>query len=265
MKTLSATIAIILMAPLFAPAQTQVKSSNSSIVIVHGSWSSASDWEAVSGKLTADGNQVTLVNLPGHGADQTPVTSINLQGYVDAVKKAIGNKTGVVLIGHSFGGIVTSLVAEQVPAQIKKLVFVAAYVPQNGQSLFVIANTDADSYVGRYLRPDEKTGVAGIAKEGIAETFLADAPKPVQDYVSAHLRAEPLLPLTEPAIVTPANFGRVPKTYIHTYLDHVNSFTLQQQMVKAACITRFYGLPSSHTPFVSMPLLLAAIIGNEAR
>ncbi|MEO6282933.1 MAG: alpha/beta fold hydrolase [Dyadobacter sp.] len=265
MKKLTLTIAIVLMATLFAPAQTNIKTGTPSIVIVHGSWSAASDWDAVSGKLRADGNQVTVVNLAGHGTDQTPVTSINLQGYVDAVKKAIGNKTGVVLVGHSFGGIVTSLVAEQIPAQIKKLVFVAAYVPQNGQSLLAIANTDPDSYVGKYLRPDEKAGVAGIAKEGIAETFLADAPKPVQDYVSAHLRAEPLLPLTEPATVTPANFGRIPKTYIHTYQDHVNSFALQQQMVKAAGITRFYGLPSSHTPFVSMPSTLAAIIGNEAR
>ncbi|WP_251029771.1 alpha/beta fold hydrolase [Pedobacter sp. ISL-64] len=253
------------MATTFAFAQTTINANPANIVIVHGSWSSAADWEAVSAKLRADGNQVTVVNLPGHGTDQTSITSISLQGYVDAVKKAINGSKEIVLVGHSFGGIVVSAVAEQIPLQIKKLVYVAAYIPQNGESLLTIANTDAASQVGKYLQIDEKAGIAGIAKEGIASTFVADAPKGVQDYVTTHFRAEPLVPLASPVMLSAANFGRVAKIYIHTYNDQVNSLALQQKMVKATDITRFYGLPSSHTPFVSMPLTLAAIIAGEAK
>jgi pimeloyl-ACP methyl ester carboxylesterase len=265
MKKLTTIIAIIFLANLFAVAQTKTNANPVNIVIVHGSWSSAGDWDAVTARLKADGNLVTVVNLAGHGADQTPIATISLQGYVDAVKKAIGNKTGIILVGHSFGGIVISAVAEQMPSQIKKLLYVAAYVPQNGESLLTLAGADADSQVGKYLKIDEKAGIAGIAKEGIASTFLADAPKGVQDYVTEHLRAEPLAPLATPVALTATNFGHTQKVYIHTYNDRVNSFTLQQKMVKAAGITRFYGLPAGHTPFVSMPLTLASIIENETK
>lgn len=129
MKKLTIPIAITFFANLFAFAQPKEKSTTPTIVIVHGSWSSASDWDAVAGKLKADGNQASAVNLPAHGTDQTAITTVNLHGYVDAVKKVIGKKTDIILVGHSFGGTVTSSVAEQIPAQIKKLVFVAAYVP----------------------------------------------------------------------------------------------------------------------------------------
>ena len=263
MKKLTSIIVMLFIATSFALAQQ--KNDPSTIVIVHGSWSSAADWAAVSDKLIADGNQVIVVNLPGHGADETPIANISLQGYVDAVKKAIGAKKNIVLIGHSFGGIVISEVAEQIPAQINKLIYVAAYIPKNGESLLTIANTDANSDVPKYLKIDEKNGIAGIASNGITAIFVPDAPQQVQAYVSAHFKAEPLAPLATPVALTANNFGSVNKVYIHTFNDKVNSYSLQQRMVKAAGITRFYGLPSSHTPFVSMPLVLAAMIENEAK
>ena len=61
------------------------------------------------------------------------------------------------------------LVAEEIPSQLKKLVYVAAFVPENGESLLTIANTDADSHIGKYLRPDEKAGIISVAKEGIID------------------------------------------------------------------------------------------------
>jgi pimeloyl-ACP methyl ester carboxylesterase len=265
MKKLTIVIVLMFVAGSSAFSQQKNNSGPATIVVVPGSWSSSADWGAVSDKLKADGNQVIVVNLAGHGTDETPVAAISLQSYVDAVKKVIGSKKGVILVGHSFGGIVTSEVAEQIPDQIQKLVYVAAYVPQNGESLLAIAGADADSRVPKYLQVDEKAGIAGIAKEGIADVFLADAPKEVQDYATGHFRAEPLAPLATPVVLSAANFGRTAKVYVHTYNDHVNGYPLQQRMVKAAGITRFYGLPSSHTPFISMPLALAAIIENEAR
>ncbi|MET3501375.1 pimeloyl-ACP methyl ester carboxylesterase [Mucilaginibacter rubeus] len=263
MKKLTSTIAILFLAFIFAFAQH--KNDPALIVIVHGSWSSAGDWAAVITQLKSAGNEVTVVNLPGHGADETPVDQISLQGYVDAVKKAIGSQKEVILVGHSFGGIVISEVAEQIPSQIKKLIYVAAYLPKNGQSLLDVANTDANSDVPKYLQIEKEKGTAGIAANGIASTFVPDAPQQVQAYVVAHFKAEPLAPLATPVTLTAASFGTVSKVFIHTFNDKVNSYSLQQRMVKDASITRLYGLPSSHTPFVSMPAVLSAIIENEAK
>ena len=264
MKKLLTIISFLLIAVPVVFAQSNNTQKSSTIVIVPGSWSSAADWESVTATLKAKGKEVIVVNLAGHGTDNTPIANISLQGYVDAVKKAIGNRTNVLLIGHSFGGIVISEVAEQMPAQIIELLFIAAYIPKNGESLLSIANTDANSDVPKYLKVAEKNGIASIDVNGITPTFVPDASQPVQAYVTAHFKAEPLAPLATPVTLTPAHFGSVNKVYVHTYNDKVNSYPLQQRMIKDAGITRFYGLPSSHTPFVSMPSVLAAIILNEA-
>ncbi len=238
---------------------------NNTIVIVHGAWSSAKDWHHVAGYLTSEGNNLITVNLPGHGSDETPVSDISLQLYVYEVLKAIGNETNITLVGHSFGGIVVSEVAELIAPQIKKLIFISAFVPKNGDSLLSLAHTDTESHIGRNLIVDEKAGIAAISKEAIADVFLADAPKAVAEYVTNVMRPEPLAPLASPVTLTDANFGQVKKVYIHSQNDNTIGYSLQQRMVKEAGITRTYSLPSSHTPFIVFPQVLSAIITLESR
>ena len=238
--------------------------STNTIVIVHGAWSSANDWHHVAGHLNSRENNLIIVNLPGHGTDQTPVSNISLQLYVYEVLKAIGSTTDVTLVGHSFGGIVVSEVAELIAPQIKKLIYIAAFVPKNGDSLLSIAQTDSESLVGKNLIVDEQAGVASIAKDEITNVFLADAPKPVAEYVTNNLRPEPLAPLSTPVTLTDANFGNITKVYIHSQNDNTIGYSLQQRMVEDADILRTYSLPSSHTPFIVFPQILSAIITLEA-
>ena len=239
--------------------------SRNTIVIVHGAWSSANDWHQVAGYLTSEEINLITVNLPGHGTDETPVSDISFQLYVYEVLKAIGNATDVTLVGHSFGGIIVSEVAELIAPQIKKLIYIAAFVPKNGDSLLSLAQTDSESHVGKNLIVDEQAGVASITKEAITDVFLADAPKPVSDYVTNNLRPEPLVPLSTSVALTDANFGKVNKVYVHSQNDHTISYSLQQKMVKDAGILRTYSLPSSHTPFIVFPQILSTIITLEAK
>src|SRR6185312_13143365 len=122
--------AIIMMAMsvLAFTAQAHKSTSNHSktIVLVHGAWSDSSSWDAVAHLLRAQGEEVINVNLAGHGKDTTSFAGITFQTYVDQVKAAIGTHTNIVLVGHSFAGLVISQVAEEVPAQINELVFLAA-------------------------------------------------------------------------------------------------------------------------------------------
>ncbi|MEO7978851.1 alpha/beta fold hydrolase [Flavobacterium sp.] len=238
--------------------------STNTIVIVHGAWSSANDWHHVAGHLNAAGSNLIVVNLAGHGSDETPISKISLQLYVYEVLKAIGNATNVTLVGHSFGGIVVSEVAELIAPQIKKLIYIAAFVPRNGDSLLSLAKTDSESHVGENLIIDEEAGVASITTEAITDVFLADAPKQVAEYVTNNLRPEPLAPLSTPVTLTDANFGKVTKVYIHSQNDHTIGYSLQQRMVEDAGILRTYSLPSSHTPFIVFPQILSAIITLEA-
>ena len=234
------------------------------IVIVHGAWSSAKDWHQVVGNLTSAGNKVITVNLPGHGSDHTPVSTISLQLYVYEVLKAIGDEKDITLVCHSFGGMVASEVAELIAPQIKKVIYVAAFVPKNGDSLLSIAQTDSESLVGKNLIIDEKAGVAIIEKEAVAEIFMADAPVAVAQYVANNLRPEPLAPLVTPVTLTNANSGQIAKVYIHSKHDHTIGYSLQQKMVEEAGIVKTYSLPSSHTPFIVFSQVLSAIIALEA-
>ncbi len=265
MKSIFLFITAILFSTFTAFSQTAISKNMNTIVIVHGAWSSSADWQHVVDDLTASGNSVISVNLPGHGSDNTAIPSISLKLYVDDVKKAIGDKQHVVLVGHSFGGIVASQVAEEIAPQIKKLIYVAAYVPKNGESLLSLAQTDGESHVGKYLVVDKESGIASIRKEGVADVFLADAPKPVADYVTNNIKPEPLAPLATPVTLTDAKFGKIEKVYVHSLYDHTIGYTLQQKMVKDAGIQRLYSLPSSHTPFIMFPHVLAQIIELEAK
>ncbi|MGZ3753626.1 MAG: alpha/beta fold hydrolase [Mucilaginibacter sp.] len=242
-------------------AQKTTNKNSATIVLVHGAWSDATAWQAVIPALKAQGHEVIAVNLPGHGSDATSFANIGLQSYVDAVKNAIGDRKNVILVGHSMAGLVISEVAEEIPGQIKALVYLAAYLPQNGESLLSLAKQDADSHVGKYLQIDQATGSANVAKDGVIDVFAADAPAQVGDYLANNIKPEPLAPLATPVTLTDGKFGSVKKVYIHTTEDHAVSFALQQTMVKNnGHISKEYSLPGSHTPFIAMPDKLAAIL-----
>ncbi|SFS82166.1 Pimeloyl-ACP methyl ester carboxylesterase [Mucilaginibacter polytrichastri] len=239
---------------------------NKTIVLVHGAWTDASSWQAVTPLLKAKGHEVIEVNLPGHGKDSTAITAISFQSYVETVKAAIGDRKNVILVGHSMSGLVVSQVAEEIPGQISKLIYLAAFLPKTGESLLSLAQTDAGAHIGKYLVIDKENGIAGVKKEGIIECFAADAPPKIGQYIADNLRPEPLAPLATPVTLTPEKFGSIKKVYIHTVNDMVVSIGLQERMVKdAPNVVKEYTLQSSHTPFISMPDKLAAIILTESK
>lgn len=249
-----------------AIAQSKTNKKMETIILVHGAWTDASGWDAVIPLLKAKGHEVIAVNLVGHGKDTTSFAGITMRSYVDQVKAAIGTRTNVILLGHSFGGLVISQVAEEIPGQIKELIYLAAGLPHNGDSLLSLAKTDPGSHIGASLTIDQPHGAALIAKEGAIDIFAADAPKDVQAYILANFKsAEPLAPLATPVTLTDANFGSVKKVYIHTVNDHAISYPAQQSMVAHSVVKKTYTLESSHTPFISMPDKVAAIILLESK
>jgi len=266
MKNLFATIALsVFCFASFAATQSNSNKKAETIILVHGAWSDASSWDAVVPLLKAQGHEVIAVNLAGHGKDATSFADITFQTYVDQVKTAIGTRTDVILVGHSFAGMVISQVAEEIPAQIKELIYLAAGLPHDGENLLGLAKQDPASHIGKYLTIDEAHGQAIIAAEGVADVFAADAPQNVQHYLAANIKPEPLAPLATPVHLTDKNFGSIQKAYIYTLNDNAISYPAQQHMVNSGKVAMVYTLPSSHTPFISMPDKLAEIILKESK
>jgi pimeloyl-ACP methyl ester carboxylesterase len=267
MKKIILLIAVLAIGITPAKAQKKNKINQAkTIVLVHGAWSDSSAWDAVTPLLKKKGYEVIVVSLPGHGKDETSFAVINLQTYVDAVKTAIGNKTNILLVGHSMAGVVISEVAEQIPTQIADLVYLAAYLPNTGDSLLSLASKDAGSHLGKNLVIDQEHGRGIVNKDLVVDVFVADAPKNVADYVVANFRTdEPLAPFADKVTLTDAKFGSVKKAYIFTTEDHAVSFAYQQEMVKSVKVSKTYTLKTSHTPFISAPAALAEIILKEAK
>ncbi|MBB4807175.1 pimeloyl-ACP methyl ester carboxylesterase [Chryseobacterium defluvii] len=265
MKTKFIMTAILVLFFIGSKANTYSSKEKSTLVIVHGAWSKASDWDNVSNSLKTKGHNVLMVNLPGHGDDKTPMNSITLQTYVDAVKKVIGTKEEIILVGYSFGGIVISQVAEEIPQQIKKLIYIAAYIPKNGESLLSIAQTDTQSHIGQYLKINESEGYVQVAKEGVIDVFAADAPKPIGEYIASNIQPEPLTPLATPVKLSNSRFGKIKKTAILTTEDHTISIALQEKMAKEANIEKQFFMKSSHTPFIAHTEKLIHFLSEEAK
>jgi pimeloyl-ACP methyl ester carboxylesterase len=238
------------------------------VVLVHGAWSDASAWDRVAEELRARRHQVTAVNLPGHGSDNTPPDKLSLAGYTDAVLAAMPAQGKTLLVGHSMAGMVISQAAERAPERISKLVYVAAYLPQDGQSLYKISMTDKDSRVGKYWRQADPKAYspASIAAEGIVEVFCADCSVADKHKLVASHKAEAVPPLGTPVQLSAARFGSVPRAYVHTTQDNAVSYALQKTMLAAAgTAAPVVTLNTSHMPMLTQPRALADAIEAAAR
>lgn len=240
-----------------APAPGQ--SARPTFVLVHGAWMGAIVWRATAARLREAGHEVLTPELPAHGADAAPPEGMTLARYVETVAGAIGERRGVILVGHSFGGVVVSAVAEAMPSRVARVLYVAGYVPRSGESAYVLSQRDPESLVGRYWRQANPAAgsPAFIATEGIVETFCADCPPELAaELLRAH-RAEPVPPLGTPVSLTADRFGAVRKGYLLTTADRTITPALQRAMIASAGITEVVELPTSHAPMLAAPDLLA--------
>jgi pimeloyl-ACP methyl ester carboxylesterase len=111
-------------------------------VIVHGGFGGGWEWREVARRLQAGGHEVTRPTLTGlgersHRAD----AAVDLGTHVEDVVQHLEFEglREVMLVGHSYGGMVTTWVADRVPERIAALVYVDAFVPRNGESLLDLA------------------------------------------------------------------------------------------------------------------------------
>ena len=104
-------------------------------VLVHGAWHGAWCWSAVINHLERLGDRALALDLPGHGASQVGRAEVTLAAYVDSVVGFIEarNLEGVVLAGHSLGGITVSGVVQKIPQRIKRVIFISAVVLRDGE------------------------------------------------------------------------------------------------------------------------------------
>lgn len=223
-------------------------------VVVHGAWQGAWVFADVAADLRSRGHEVDLVELPAHGDDTTSLAEATLDAYVARAQAAVdAADEPVILVGHSMGGMVISQVAEARPSSIERLIYVAAFLPESGDSLFSLSSTDAGSTLGPALTDDGSDGTLDIRTDALVPIFCADCDATQADELSRRYRTEPALPLTQTVTLSAAAFGSVPRAYLFTTNDQAVSRAFQGAMVAASPVAETAELAASHSPFLSMP------------
>jgi pimeloyl-ACP methyl ester carboxylesterase len=221
-------------------------------VLVHGAWHGAWCWNEIVPGLEAAGHKVITPELPGSGADSTPATEVTLEAYANKLVEVLDQQDEkVVMLGHSMGGLAISAAAELRPDKIGGLVYLSGFLPQSGQSLLSLEESNPNSSVPPALLVAEDGVTGAINPDMIKDLFYHDCSDEDAAFAVAHQHAQALAPLATPVIVTDENFGSVARYYIVLTEDRAIHPDMQRQMIAASPCKEVFEIASSHSPFYS--------------
>lgn len=144
--------------------------------------------------LEADGYQVIVLTLQGRVGNPATPEKVSLNLYRDTVLAAIGSTKALVIpVGHSFGAIVISDVARAKPAKIRSLVYLAAYLPKDGDSLLSLTTAHKNAEIGPQLKIDREHGIASVAQSAWAVLFANDGSEQLRQVIPSLILDEPAL------------------------------------------------------------------------
>lgn len=215
-------------------------------VLVPGAWHRPQTWDLLRGELRALGHDSLAVELATNG----PSAHGGLADDADAIRKNVRSVDGpVVVVAHSYGGIPATEGAAGLP-NVRHLVYLAAYVPDAGESMFTLHGMPD---------PSSAEGLFPITGEPRA-MFYGDVPDPLAAEAIGNLVDQRLQPFVDR--VTAAAWHDVPSTYIVTEQDGVLPVAFQETM--AARTKNVLRVPASHSPFLSQPAELAKLLDEIA-
>ena len=225
-------------------------------LLVHGAWHGAWCWQRLTPELKKLGLRWQAPDLPGLGQSQKRWGwRISMAEYGRAVADFAKNIKGdVVPVGHSMGGLVISSAAERSPHRFRALIYLAAFLPQNGDSLMSLIPADESA---DFLKIHRLRGEFTIHDEALVPGFYEDCSAEDIALAKRHLRPQAMPPFREAVSLSEERFGRLKRYYIACKEDKAIRYSNQIRMVERVGCEKRYDLPSAHSPFFSHPKLLA--------
>lgn len=226
------------------------------ILFIHGAWGGAWEFQEVLENLSERGHQARAIDLPGHGKNEAPISEVTMEAYVDRViEEARAIAEPIVLVGHSMAGAIISQVAERIPNQIERLVYVAAALPRNGETVLGMMQSDEDGQLLSKIEFSEDQSFATLKAEDVESLLLHDVREAgqVANFTPKFGINQATEPFMGAAELTEAAFGSVPKVYLRASLDKVLSPALQDRMISGWEVERVFTLDSGHFSMMSQP------------
>ncbi len=184
-------------------------------VLVHGGWHAGWAWRPVRAVLEAAGHRVSTPTLPGFGSDDDP-TNVTLSDCVEGLVQHVNGRDlqEVVLVGHSWGGIVTGGAAPAILGRLRQLVFVSAYLPRPGQSMLDLLPAERAAAYSR-LAEDSPTRSVLPSLSAFQERFMNDVPAHSSAMIHGLLQPQPWRTWAD-ALADDMDFRTldIPRTYL---------------------------------------------------
>jgi pimeloyl-ACP methyl ester carboxylesterase len=232
------------------------------VALVHGAWHGAWCWEKVQAALAERDIPAVAIDLPGHGDSRDALGDLHADAL--AAGRLFETIEGdVVLCGHSYGGAVITQV--EAHPRTKHLVYLAGFQLEPGESCASVAAAAVPQGAGAtelgsaLLRHDD--GTVTLDPDLAARVLYNDCPP--EDVAVALERLGPQLMASLQQPATRAGWHEIPSTYVVCTEDLGVAPALQRAMAERAGSTLEW--PTSHSPFLSRPELVADLLAARAR
>lgn len=241
--------ALMLTTAMLGAAPAWAQSSIKNIVLVHGAFVDETSWDAVAAILTAKGYNVTAV--------KNPLTS--LADDVAATNAVLEAQEGsVVLVGHSWGGVVIGEAGNN--AKVASLVYVSAFAPEKGETITALAASGPATRGVAAIRPDDK-GYLTIDPAVFPSAVAGDLPAEIGEHLAAHQ-----MPINDTAFDEPAQVAAwhdKPSWYVLSSQDlvldpHAQAFFAERMKAKVTMVDGSHASLASHAKEVAAVIEAAA-------
>ena len=232
-------------------------------VLVHGGFHGGWCWKRVTPLLRAAGHQVYTPTLTGLG-ERSHLASpeVNLSTHIQDILNALlyEDLTDIVLVGHSYSGMVITGVADRAPERVTRLVYLDAFVPEDGQAL------------GDLIRPPANEAAS-------SEVVLLDGwrvPYPYRErpfgitsendlqWVLDKITPQPIKTFTEPIRFTNGGAPTIPRTYIYLRPPGEQptdtEFVWFAERARTGSGWKYHELVSGHDAMIIIPEAVAALL-----
>jgi pimeloyl-ACP methyl ester carboxylesterase len=236
------------------------------ILLVHGAFGRAAVWDRVAPGLRAAGHDVETLDLPGQGEDDTPVAEVTLDRYARRVCEALADGPPAVLVGHSMGGMVITQAAADCPEQVDRLVYVAAFLPADAESLIDLTQRPegAGDAVQANLVVDGDPPVATMPPEAAREGLMHCCDDETAAWANSLRGPQPVAPFTHPVRLTGPEFGKLRRAYVVCLQDRAIRPPLQRLMLERAGCDPVIEIDTDHCVWASRPDELVAALDRLA-
>ena len=225
-------------------------------VLVHGAWHGGWCWRRVSDLLEKKGHKVFTPTMTGLGAWSHLLNKdVNLSTHITDIVNFIEweNLTDVVLVGHSYGGLVISGVAEKVGGKIGSIVFLDAFVPEDGESLAGSASQPVKDAIAAALGRGEQS-----LKPVPASVFRVNEAD--RAWVDGKCTPQPIATFTETITISGARDKIAKKSYIRAAGYPSVAFDAALAKYKPNATWKSFSMTAGHDAMVDQPQELTDIL-----